>query len=46
MDGRTAVIAIGGNSLIKDKYHQTVRDQYVAASETCYLYRSNIRLGG
>jgi len=33
--GRTAVIAIGGNSLIKDKYHQTVRDQYIAASETC-----------
>jgi carbamate kinase len=36
MDGRTAVIAIGGNSLIKDKYRQTVRDQYIAASETCH----------
>lgn len=35
MDRRTAVIAIGGNSLIKDRYHQTVRDQYIAASETC-----------
>jgi carbamate kinase len=32
---RRAVVAIGGNSLIKDKYHQTVRDQYVAAGETC-----------
>jgi carbamate kinase len=35
MAGRTAVIAIGGNSLIKDKMHQTVRDQYIAAGETC-----------
>ena len=33
MAGR-AVIAIGGNSLIKDKMHQTVRDQYIAAGET------------
>ena len=31
----TAVVAIGGNSLIKDKQHQTVRDQYIAAHETC-----------
>ncbi|MDH3606621.1 MAG: carbamate kinase [Acidimicrobiia bacterium] len=29
-----AVIAIGGNSLIKDKEHQTVEDQYIAAAET------------
>jgi carbamate kinase len=29
-----AVIAIGGNSLIKDKFHQTVEDQYLAARET------------
>jgi len=33
--GRLAVIAIGGNSLIKDKQHQNVRDQYIAAQETC-----------
>ena len=33
--GRTAVVAIGGNSLIKDTQHQTVRDQYIAAQETC-----------
>jgi len=31
-----AVVAIGGNSLIKDKQHQTVEDQYQAAKETCY----------
>jgi carbamate kinase len=30
-----AVIAIGGNSLIVDKQHQTVEDQYQAAKETC-----------
>jgi carbamate kinase len=31
---KIAVIAIGGNSLIKDKSHQTVQDQYQAARET------------
>jgi carbamate kinase len=35
MGSRIAVVAIGGNSLIKDRMHQTVRDQYVAARETC-----------
>jgi len=33
-DRKVAVIAIGGNSLIKDKQHQTVTDQYEAARET------------
>lgn len=32
---RVAVVAIGGNSLIKDKQHQAVVDQYEAARETC-----------
>ena len=32
---KLAVIAIGGNSLIKDKAHQTVKDQYLAVKETC-----------
>lgn len=31
---KVAVVAIGGNSLIKDKKHQTVEDQYKAAAET------------
>lgn len=31
----TAVVAIGGNSLIKDSKRQTVQDQYEAARETC-----------
>jgi carbamate kinase len=34
MSSKVAVIAIGGNSLIKDKQHQTVEDQYQAAKET------------
>jgi carbamate kinase len=34
IEGRTAVVAVGGNSLIKDKQRQTVRDQYIAAQET------------
>jgi carbamate kinase len=32
---KIAVVAIGGNSLIKDKEHQTVSDQYQAVAETC-----------
>jgi len=35
MTKEVAVVAIGGNSLIKDKDHQTVEDQYQAAKETC-----------
>jgi len=32
--GKLAVLAIGGNSLIKDKQHETVQDQYEAVCET------------
>jgi carbamate kinase len=31
---KIAVVAVGGNSLIKDKQHQTVPDQYAAAVES------------
>lgn len=31
---KVAVVAIGGNSLIKSKHHQTVQDQYKATQET------------
>lgn len=34
MAKKIAVVAVGGNSLIKDKDHQTVPDQYMAAVET------------
>jgi carbamate kinase len=45
MGSRIAVVAIGGNSLIKDRMHQTVRDQYVAARETCRHIVAMIREG-
>ena len=31
---RIAVVAVGGNSLISDKSHQTIPDQYLAADES------------
>jgi len=31
---KVAVVAVGGNSLIKDKSHRTVADQFAAASES------------
>lgn len=34
MVSKTAVVAIGGNSLIKDKNRSSVEDQYLAAKET------------
>ena len=40
-----AVVAIGGNSLIKDKDHQTVEDQYEAARETTYHIADMIEAG-
>ncbi len=42
---KLAVIAIGGNSLIKDKHHQTVEDQYQAAQETCIHIADMIEQG-
>jgi len=33
--GKIAVVAVGGNSLIKDAKHQSVPDQYSACVETC-----------
>jgi len=42
---RTAVVAIGGNSLIKDTQHQSVRDQYIAAQETSHHIVGMIRDG-
>ena len=35
MTSKLAVIALGGNSLIKDKRRQSVHDQYLAAYESC-----------
>ncbi|MHA1576964.1 MAG: carbamate kinase [Candidatus Thorarchaeota archaeon] len=42
---KKAVIAIGGNSLIKDKEHRTVPDQYKATAETCKHIADMIEAG-
>ncbi len=42
---KVAVIALGGNSLIKDKAHQTVEDQYIAAYESCLHIAELIEAG-
>jgi carbamate kinase len=44
-DKKVAVIAIGGNSLIKDKQHQSVEDQYLAAQETAHHIADMIEEG-
>ena len=42
---KIAVVAIGGNSLIKDEQHKTVEDQYLAAKETTYHIADMIEAG-
>jgi carbamate kinase len=42
---KTAVVAIGGNSLIKDEKHKTVEDQYLASKETTYHIADMIEAG-
>ena len=42
---KIAVVAIGGNSLIKDSKHQTVEDQYLAAKETTYHIADMVEAG-
>ena len=42
---KVAVVAIGGNSLIKDKSHQSVEDQYLAVKETCHHIADMIEAG-
>ncbi|HXF84910.1 MAG TPA: carbamate kinase [Anaerolineales bacterium] len=45
MTNKLAVVAIGGNSLIKDEAHKTVEDQYQAAKETAYHIVDMIEAG-
>src|SRR5512139_517385 len=42
---KLAVVAIGGNSLISDKAHQTVEDQYQAAKQTTYHIADMVEQG-
>lgn len=43
--GKVAVVAVGGNSLIKDDKHKSVPDQYTAAVESCQHIASMIQQG-
>ena len=43
--GKVAVVAIGGNSLIKDKKHQTVPDQFAATRRTAVHIAGMIECG-
>jgi carbamate kinase len=45
MTKKVAVVAIGGNSLIKDSKHQSVEDQYLAAKESCHHIADMIEAG-
>src|SRR5512135_3469045 len=45
MAKQLAVVAIGGNSLIKDEKHKTVEDQYTAAKETTLHIADMIEAG-
>ncbi|HXR22312.1 MAG TPA: carbamate kinase [Acidimicrobiales bacterium] len=45
MNSKLAVVAIGGNSLIRDRDHQDVREQYLAAKETCSHIAAMIEQG-
>lgn len=45
MTKKIAVVAIGGNSLIKDEKHQSVEDQYLAAKVTCQHIVDMIEVG-
>jgi carbamate kinase len=45
MEKKLAVVAIGGNSLIKDEKHKTVEDQYQAAKETTFHIADMIEAG-
>jgi carbamate kinase len=45
MPGDLVVLAIGGNSLIKDEQHRTVQDQWVLARETCHHIAQIVEAG-
>ncbi len=45
MSKKVAVVAIGGNSLIKDEKHKSVEDQYQASKETTYHIADMIEAG-
>jgi carbamate kinase len=45
VQGRTAIVAVGGNSLITDDRHQSIPDQYVAAAQSSRYVADMIEAG-
>jgi carbamate kinase len=45
MEKKLVVVAIGGNSLIKDEKHKSVEDQYAASEETTFHIADMIEAG-
>jgi carbamate kinase len=44
-EGKLAILAVGGNSLILDEKHKSVQDQYDAAEQTCQHIAGLIQRG-
>jgi len=45
MQGRTAIVAVGGNSMIIDDRHQSIPDQYAAAAQSSHYVADMIEAG-
>ena len=45
MAGSRVVVAVGGNSLIRDPQHQSVQDQYEMAAETDHRIAALVQMG-
>ena len=43
--GRTAIVAVGGNSLIVDEQHQSIPDQFNAAAATSHYVADMVEAG-
>ncbi|HEX4407566.1 MAG TPA: carbamate kinase [Xanthobacteraceae bacterium] len=45
LQGKVAMVAVGGNSLITDKDHQSIPDQYIAAAESSRYIAEMVEAG-
>ena len=45
MPGRTAIVAVGGNSMIIDDRHQSIPDQYLAAAQSSRYVADMVEAG-
>lgn len=44
-NGKLAIVAVGGNALIVDKHHESIPDQFVAASSTAHFIVDMVESG-